>query len=475
MRRFTLIAVLAAALALLVVAPVAGAQPGGHAWFGSVYNLGGAGDESAVAVTTNAAGQPVVAGNAITSAAGDWDIRCASWDVLGVWRWTSVESTWDNPTNPGADDTAAGMVADNTRGCVYVAGTTQGPDGDSDMVLIKYADGLATYLPGEIVWAKPVGTALVDEEAEAVARDASGNVYVTGGRERADGTWDVLTKRFAPDGSVAWTMPYNSGTARFDRGLAIAVRGSAVYVAGISNRRGHGDDVVLIKYTLGGTRVWARFYDDPYGRHESVTGIAVTSGAVYICGSGKATATKPGDALLVKFLSNGTLAWARWAAGNAGADDGWTDIAVDDKGRAHVTGWQGRRMTGDDVTTAMYSAAGVRTWQRGYSTAGMRMDVGTALAVEPGGRTYVCGDLTDASGHTDMVAIKYATNGDTLWASAYPDPVLYPIDPRKEVDLGDDGAVDVTFAGTLVFVVGRQVVDHVPGLDADCALVAIER
>jgi hypothetical protein len=469
MRRFTLIAVLAA-LALLVVAPVAGAQPGGHAWYGSVYNLGGAGDESAVAVTTDAEGRPVVAGNAVTATGGVSDIRCASWDLLGLWRWTSFETTWDNPTNPGATDTVAGMVADNVRGFVYVAGTTQGAGGDNDMVLLKVAD-----LDGEVVWAKQTGSATTDEEAEAVARDGSGNVYVTGGRERADGTWDVLTRRFDADGSVAWTMPFNSGAARFDRGLAITVRGSAVYVAGISSRRGHGDDIVLIKYTLGGSRVWARFYDDPYGRHESVSGMAVTSGAIYVCGSGKATATKPGDALLVKYASSGTLAWARWAAGNAGAGDGWTDVAVDDKGRAHVTGWQSRRMTGEDITTAMYSAAGVRSWQRGYSTAGRRMDVGTALAVEPGGRTYVCADLTDAGGHTDMVAIKYATNGDTLWDSVFPDPILYPIDPRKEIDLGDDAAVDVTFAGTLVFVVGRQVVDHEPGLDADCAIVAIER
>ena len=476
----TVVLALLVTLLLAVLAAPAGATlpPGHHAWFGSVYSTSGTGDESAVAVAVDSFGRAVVVGSAITSAAGDLDIRCSSWATDGFWRWTSVENSWDNPANPAADDIAAGVVVDDVRTCLYVAGTTQGLTTGKDIVLLKVGDGLFGYLPGEVVWAKTArATVGQDDEAEAVAMDKAGNVYVTGGAERADGTMDVITVKYLPDGTVAWTKSHNNAGARFDRGLAIAVYGSSVYVAGLSNRRGHGDDLVLLKYTTGGERKWVRYYDDPLNRHESVTGIAVSGTAVYVCGSGKATATKPGDALLVKFRPDGTTAWARWSAGSAGGDDGWNDVAIDAKGRAHVTGYHKRSGTGTDIVTAMYSTAGAMTWGRGYSMTGKRPDVGTGLAVDADGRTYVSGWRTGSDGDLDWVALKYGTTGTTLWTTSYPDPVTYPVDPFMETDLGDDMATDVALSSTYAFVVGDQVWDHggaVPD-DGDLTIVAIAR
>lgn len=471
MRAIALAAAVAFAL-LAPAAPAALAAPGSHMWFDTVFNAGGSGDEAAVAVTADGAGRSVVVGDAVTSPAGDFDIRYVAYDLAGVWRWNAVVTTWDNPTNPGASDTAAGVVVDAPRSCVYVAGTTRGATGDEDVVVLKVIDGLGGWLPGELAWAAMPGTAVgQDDEAEAVALDANGNVYVAGGAQRADGSMDVITMKFRPDGALAWTRRHNNSTTRFDRGLAIAVRGSAVYVAGISNRRGHGDDLVLVKYSLGGARRWVRYYDDPLNRHESLSGMAVTAGAVYLCGSGKVSSRAPGDALLVKFRSDGRRAWVRWAAGNAGGHDAWTDVAVDGKGRVHVTGSLERKATGHDVVTATYSSAGVLAWQRGYSTIGRRMDLGAALAVDPGGRTYVCGFQTAAAGDTDVVVLKYGPTGTTLWTTVYPDPAAYPV----QVDLGDDWAADVAVGGGLVVAAGRQMRDHGGVVDADFLTLAIER
>ena len=179
---------------------------------------------------------------------------------------------------------------------------------------------------------------------------------------------------------------------------------------------------MLKKYTLDGDTRWVRYYDDPLNRDESVSGLAVAGSAVYVCGSGKATVTKPGDALLVKYLSDGTIAWARWSAGSAGGEDGWNDVAVDAKGRAHVTGYHKRAGTGTDIVTAMYSTAGVMTWGRGFSSTGKRPDVGTGLAVDADGRTYVSGWRTGSDLDTDWVTLKYGTTGATLWTTVYPDP-----------------------------------------------------
>jgi hypothetical protein len=288
---------------------------------------------------------------------------------------------------------------------------------------------------------------------------------------------DMYTMKLRPDGTVAWSRRHNNASTRFDRGLAIAVYGSSVYVAGLSDRRGHGDDVVLKKYTLDGDTRWVRYYDDPLNRHESVTGLAVSAGAVYVCGSGRATATKPGDALLLKYRTDGRLSWARWSAGSAGGDDGWNDVAIDAKGRAHVTGYHKRAGTGIDIVTALYSTTGTMTWGRGFSSTGKRADVGTGLAVDADGRTYVSGWRTGSDLDIDWVAMKYGTTGTTLWTTVYPDPVGYPVDPFKEIDLGDEMATDVCLSSTYAFVVGDQVWDHggtVPD-DSDLTIVALQR
>ena len=326
-------------------------------------------------------------------------------------------------------------------------------------------------LDGDLLWARTFNAAANgDDEVEGVALDKYGNVYVTGGSQRADNTQDVITLKYRPDGTLAWARRHNNSTTRFDRGFAIAVRGTAVYVAGVSRRLGHRDDIVLIRYSLAGQRQWVRYYDDALNRDETLTGIAATAGAVYVCGGGKSLSYGPGDALLIKYLSDGTRAWVRWVAGSGGLDDAWNDVAVDDKGRAHVTGFLCRAATGDDIVTRMYTTGGTLVWQRGFSSLGYRVDTGTALAVG-GVRTYVCGVVSGVDDDRDVVILKYAATGATLWQTVYPDPVGYP----GEVDEGWDWATDIAVAPGIVYVAGLQSVDHGGFVDPDFLTLAILR
>jgi len=473
LRPLVLLLLVFSSAAVLAPAPAGAALPGEHLWAETVSTTGIYEDESALAVAIDAAGNTIVAGSAVTSYAVDLDIRYESYGLSGLPRWSTVSTTWDNKLNPGHDDTAAGVVVDDANNRVYVAGTTHGVGTGHDIAVLKLLnDDPGGLSDGERLWVQTFdGGVGLDDEAEAVARDKYGNVYVTGGSQRADGTWDAVTVKYLPDGTVAWVKSHNNSTTRFDRGLAIAVRGTAVYVAGVSNRLGHRDDVLLVRYSLAGDRQWVRYYDDALNRNDKVTGIATTAGAVYVCGAGKSTATVPGDALLVKYLSDGTRAWVRWVAGSGGGDDAWTDVAADDLGRAHVTGHLYRDATGDDVATRMYTTGGTLLWQRGYSSTGPRTDVGTALALDTAGRTYVCGFRTGADGDIDIVALKYGTTGTTLWRTEYPDPLDY----LGEVDDGDDRAFDIAVGGTQVYVVGHRSKLHAGGLDTDFLTLAIAR
>jgi hypothetical protein len=473
-RRLTgaLVTALVALAALAIPCAAYAATSGGHLWSDIVFNVGGSGDESAVAVTTDAGRYPIIVGDGITSGAGDFDIRYRSYDLTGMLRWNSTVTTWPDPTVPGLSDTAAGVAVDDARNAVYVAGTTQGVTTGNDVVLLRVLDvGSGGSFSGELVWSRvysaPAG---LDDEAEAVALDKYGNIYVTGGTQRADGSMDVLTVKFRPDGTRAWVRRHNNAGARLDRGLAIAARGNAVYVAGVSNRKGHRDDLVLIRYSLGGKRKWVRYYDDPRHRHEMLSGVAAASGVVYVCGSGKSRNMGGGDALLVKYRADGKRLWARYARGSGGGFDAWNDVAVDSKGRAHVTGFLNRRSTGEDVVTRAYRANGRLFWQARFWGSGSGLDVGTALALDGSNRTFVCGMITRSGGETDGVVLSYTAKGVNRWSSTYPDS-YYP----WETDAGDDWFEDIAVNGPYVYAVGRQAVDHSGVVDADLLTLAIQR
>jgi hypothetical protein len=457
---------LAVVCAALVVAPaVAGAYPGQHLWSDTVHTSAVLEDDSAAALTIGRGGHPIVVGSAVSAAGGAPDIRCVSYDgPTPLWRWTTVPLTW----GAGGADTACGVV--QAGGADYVVGTTQ--TASADYVLLKLDD-----ITGSVLWATYYDGAGKADEAEAVAADAAGNVYVTGGSIGGAGTMDIATVKVRPDGSVAWARRFDSPAHQLDRGLAIAVQGSSVYVAGISRRPEHADDIVILKYSLGGTRQWARYYDDPLHRSESVGAIAADAGGVYVCGGGKATAKAPGDALLVKYSPAGALQWAAWAGGPAG-NDSWNDVAFGTHGRLHVTGSFFSRATASDIATSVYTAAGAMKWRRLFSSSGRRPEAGTSLAVDASGRTYVAGNIENNVGNADVAVLAYSAPGTmTLWWSRYPDPLGFPAEP----DRGDDYAADIALTGGAVYVAGAATM-HDPlgaggagGLSLDFLTLKLER
>jgi|GEM_PF-852885 len=439
-------------------------DPGDHRWSDPVPS--GRGDDEAVAVVTDAAGNAIVVGDVVSSN-GDYDIGYRSYLPDGTPRWGSVPATWDGS---GGADWTAGAVADGPRDCVYVAGTTESADGDTDVVILKLLNETDGGRPGgTVVWARTFDAAPGgDEEATAIARDKYGNVYVTGYSQRRDGSYDLLVLKYGRDGRRRFAKRLNNGGVRYDAGHAIAVRGSSLFVAGVSERPRRRLDIVLLRYSLGGSRKWVRYYDDSRHRSESVAAIALTSSAVYLCGSGKFTDSRPGDALLLKYGYDGRRKWVRYTAGNGGGDDIWTDVAVDRKAQVHVTGACVRRGSEEDIVTRLYSSSGRRLWQRILQTAGS--DVGTALAVDSSRRTYVCGWSTPGE-DSDAILVKYGTGGATLWETTYPDAGTY----LGENDDGVDWANDVAVFGDNVYLAGGHDVEHGEGLVSDFFSLAVWR
>jgi len=86
------------------------------------------------------------------------------------------------------------------------------------------------------------------DDASAVAVDASGNVYVTGGSRGTDNRTDFATVAYSIAGVAWWTNRYG-GPGNDDLPQAVAVDANGdVYVTGFSRGSATGNDFATIKY-----------------------------------------------------------------------------------------------------------------------------------------------------------------------------------------------------------------------------------
>src|SRR4030095_4107949 len=135
------------------------------------------------------------------------------------------------------DDGGHAIVGDNL-GNVYVTGGSHGLGTDLDYATIKYNSARAQQ------WvARYNGPANGWDRAAAIARDSSGNVYVTGQSLGLGTDYDYATVKYNSAGQQQWVARYNGPGNGEDDAVAIATDGSGnVYVTGQSTGLGTGFD-----------------------------------------------------------------------------------------------------------------------------------------------------------------------------------------------------------------------------------------
>ena len=163
--------------------------------------LGSSSNDDAFGVATDSSGNVYVTGattgglDCNTSAYGN-DLFVVKYNSSGTKQWTKQLGT-------SSRDVANGVATDSS-GNVYVTGdTTGGLDGNTsagsnDLFVVKYNSS------GTKQWTQQLGTSSNDN-ANGVATDSSGNVYVTGGTEGdLDGTnagsTDLFVVKYNSDG-----------------------------------------------------------------------------------------------------------------------------------------------------------------------------------------------------------------------------------------------------------------------------------
>ena len=389
--------------------------------------------DGAQALAVDRLGNVYVTGTSISSA-GDYDYATVKYSSSGTEQWSA-------PYNGPANHYDSGQeLAVDGAGNVYVTGFTVTTDNDWDYATVKYS------ISGQEQWSAIYkGLANGYDQVHDLAVDGSGDVYVTGSSQGSDGNNDYATVKYSTNGVEAWVARYNSAAGFFDNAQALALDGLGnVYVTGVAQGSGNSD-YTTIKYSANsGAQLWLARYE-PLNSSDAAQAVVVDgSGNVYVTGNSY-YGYNNSDFATVKYSPNGQEQWsARYNAPKPGKSQAM-DLAVDEAGNTYVTGSSIGREGTDDYATIKYSPSGAQLWVARYNGAANATDFAYSIAVDRAGNVYVTGFSDVSTGGRSYVTIKYSPSGVQLWVAQYQGPAHYYDLAQKLVV---DGAGNVYVTGT---------------------------
>ena len=384
-------------------------------------------DEEPVSLAVDAVGNSYVAG---TGGSGH-DYATVKYDPAGEELWTA---RYSGPSHLA--DQAHAMHVDS-GGNVYVTGSSEGSDLDTDYATVKYDPD------GNEMWVvRYDGPSHLDDQAYGMAGDGGGNVYVTGSSQGSETGLDYVTIKYDPDGNELWQARHDGASSDDDEACCVAVDAAGnVYVTGYSRNLGVGGyDYATVKYDPDGNEMWVSHYDGPASGVDKPRALALDpEGGVIVTGNSSE------DYATVKYDSDGNELWARRYNGPGNSEDEATSIGVDLAGNVYVTGKSTGVSTWLDYATLKYDPEGNELWVRRYNFIGDSWDVATSLGLDDHSNVYVTGASFGGITGNDYATIKYDTDGNTVWVVRYNDP-----------NDRDDEATCLALDGSgSVFVTGR--------------------
>ncbi len=312
-------------------------------------------------------------------------------------------------SGPGGGDNTAKALALDSEGNAYVTGQSTSQAGDLDFATVKYDS------QGREIWvARYNGPGNGVDEAEALALDGKGNVYVTGNSRGESGHDDYATIKYDSNGNQMWVVRYNDGSP-----TAMVVSAGNEYVTGLS-RAGEGLHYATVKYDINGNQLWVGNYYGPAGRDNVPYSLAVDSmGNVLVTGRSIGDSY---DYATVKYNSQGHELWVARYNGPIDGDDQAISLDFDTDGSIYVTGSSDNEKRDRTYATLKYNTDGKLLWEARYSGPAKSDSMAKSLAVDADRNVFVTGRSQGNSSSWDYATVKYDSKGKQNWVARYNGP-----------------------------------------------------
>jgi uncharacterized delta-60 repeat protein len=360
---------------------------------------------------------------------------------------------WTNRfvASPGSTDKPCAVAVDGS-GIVFVTGPSAINGGAVGYMTVAYSEA------GALLWTNRYDGPGNDDNANAIAVDASGNVFVTGTSWNGN-NYDYLTVAYSNAALPLWTNRYNGPADSYDIAAALVVDGTGnVFVTGHS-ANANGEDYATIKYSNAGVPAWTNRYNGTGSGFDEATAVKVDgSGNVYVTGHSAASSTPPYNDgyATIKYSSEGVLLWVnRFYSGPPDAENLAVGLAVATNGNVYVTGKSfassdpglpGNGTLGyADYGTVAYSDAGIPLWTNFYNGPANGSDLAQAMAVDESGNVFVTGySEATPGGNANYATLAYSAAGLPLWTNRYSGPNSIAGDIAHALAVDKNGNVFVT-------------------------------
>jgi len=362
------------------------------------YNGPGNGNDYAVAIAVDSAGNVYVTGSS-TGVVTGYDFATIKYNSAGTQEWVAIY-------NANWHDYAVALAIDPASGDVYVTGY----GASFDYATVKYNSA------GIQQWVQTLGRGGNGDDAPvALVVDGASNVYVTGTRG-----FNYYTIKYDSAGAKQWVATYDGNFDDYAAAFAVDASGN-VYVTGKSSTTFYRDspyyDYATVKYNSAGQTQWVARYNGPGNNRDDAKALGVDpAGNVYVTGFSYGSNTYY-DYATIKYNSFGQEQWVARYNGPGNSNDGASALGIDAEANIYVTGysWSG---ASNDYVTVKYDSAGAEKEVAIYNGPGNGDDQAVALAVDEKGDIYVTGSSVGSGTGYDFATIKYT---DNLLVNAGPD------------------------------------------------------
>ena len=309
------------------------------------------------------------------------------------------------------------MVLDDS-GNIYVTGISyEGISlGGQNWLTIKYNSN------GELVWKQSLNwTGNRSDVPASIALDKNNNVYVTGYGYVGPAPLlkeDLVVAKYNIKGNLEWTRSHSSPTAYSAHGFSVVTDSSNyVYVSGYSY-----DSIITIKYSESGNTMWERTFFNIQVNYV-VPLFSKIDNQNNIIVIGYYTVASQENFVTLKYDNNGNLLWSRIFDSPIGAQDNAKALIVDDSSNIYVAGSSFTNFY-FDVLLIKYAPNGDTLWVKTYDGGNNSNDAGNCMTIDIFGNVYVSGYARSDITYFDYLTIKFNPNGDIKWIKTYTSPLV---------------------------------------------------
>lgn len=351
-------------------------------------------------------------------------------------------------------DVGYDTVQTSDGGHVVTGSTISFGAGDRDMFIAKYD------VDGTLLWDKTWGGTGIDYGSSIVQTSDGGYIVAGYTVSFGVGSSDAFIAKYTSDGTLSWDKTWGGGNYDYVQDIIQSSDGGYV-ITGYTESFGTGNDMFIVKYTSDGTFSW----DKCWGGNNVDQGYSVAQiadGGLIVTGYTTSYGTN-GDALLVKYDTNGNLLWDKtWSKNNA--DYGQSIYPTSDGGFV-LTGYAYGIGAGvNDMLIAKYDSSGTLTWDKLWGGTGN--DYGRSVYQTSDGGYVVVGDtISFGAANKNIFIAKYASDGALSWDRTWDGGGA---DVGYSVFQLSDGGYIVTgdYSGTDVAILKYTSSSDIPGCSA---------